>query len=383
VRGGSKIVEQEEAHVWKENKPGDSPVCIVGAGFQLAVLDPTRPSTDDIISNTVDNCGDQFPALKRLTPLLANRNLNYVWTNIERICQYGPTITPSVIGAYEGDFNGKPTGFLVDHLKKLDAASSPSWLLWILLGVELKKMLALQYDRTNIKLKVPIPCGLKTFLAEIESKSVTWISLNYDLCLETILRDQFGDGKWSYAFEDFFKGFDKGRRDVEGHVIVKPHGSLNIWFKTVWKSRSISKERDLHKLYFVDSKCKLKTCRFGEVGCVNGNDPAAELRPWLIGYLPDEMKDELNSPGNFADSAHDLCKWNLTSAALALQRASSLYILAYSMPEEDRWIWERLRALPNKKFPIYVVSRNDTKRIVESLGVYGFDAKELSDNGCI
>jgi hypothetical protein len=53
------------------------------------------------------------------------------------------------------------------------------------------------------------------------------------------------------------------------------------------------------------------------------------------------------------------------------------------MPEEDRWIWERLQALPKKGFPVYVASGGDTNRIVESLRAYGFDAKELTDNGFI
>lgn len=379
MRGGSKVIEQAKSQVWTKNEPGDNPVCIVGAGFQLAMLDPKRPSTEDIISNTVDNYGDQFPALKRVTPLLAKRNLNYVWTNIGRISQDGATIIPHVIREYETQFKGEPMGFLVEHLKKLAEASSPSWLLWILLGVELKKMLAVQYDRENMKLKDRLPCGLTKFLKKTEKTLVIWISLNYDLCLETAL----GDGKWIYAFENFLEGFDKVRKGVQGHVIVKPHGSLNIWFKTVWESRSIPTNRDLHQVYFVDSTAKLKTCNFAKVGCVSGNDPAAEIRPWVIGYLPDEMKDELNSPGMLPDVAHDLCKWNMSYTGLSLQKASALYILAYSMPEGDRWIWERLRALPKKDFPIYVASGSDTKRIVDSLRVYGFTVKCLTDDGRI
>jgi hypothetical protein len=151
----------------------------------------------------------------------------------------------------------------------------------------------------------------------------------------------------------------------------------------VWESRSIPTKRDLHQVYFVDSKDKLKTCDFAEVGCIKGNDPATEIRPWVIGYLPDEMKDELNSPAMLPDAAHDLCKWNMSHAGLSLQKASALYILAYSMPDADRWIWERLRALPKKDFPIYVASDSDTKRIVESLREYGFTAKCLTDDGRI
>jgi hypothetical protein len=84
------------------------------------------------------------------------------------------------------------------------------------------------------------------------------------------------------------------------------------------------------------------------------------------------------------DSAHDLCKWNMSYAGLSFQKASALYILAYSMPEADRWIWERLRALPKKDFPIYVASKNDTKQIANLLRKYGFTAtKCLTSDGRI
>lgn len=368
---------------WKSTEPGNNPVCLVGAGFQFAVLDRCLPKTETIISQTVRDLPSRFPALKLVRPLLMNVKLNYVWANLHRISEYGSLLTPKILTAYQTRFRGSPMGYLVEHLKRQPASSSPTWLLWILLGVELKKMLAFQYAQKNIKRKHSVPSGLVKFLAETKKKRVTWISLNYDLCLETVLKEHLGDGKWRYGFENFLEGFDKVPSGVEGHVIVKPHGSLNIWFKTKWETRSGSGKRDLHELYFVDPKKLLKTCAWADVGCVNGNDPAEELRPWIIGYLPDAMKDEINSPGNFADTAHDLSKWNVTYAALALQKASSLCILAYSMPEEDHWIWERLRALPKKTFPIYVASAGDTKRIVDSLCGYGFHASKLTENGFI
>jgi hypothetical protein len=96
------------------------------------------------------------------------------------------------------------------------------------------------------------------------------------------------------------------------------------------------------------------------------------------------MKDELNSPAMLPDAAHDLCKWNMSYAGLSLQKASALYILAYSMPDEDRWIRERLATLRKKDFPIYVASCKDSDRIVRALKSFGFiNAKKLTDDGRI
>lgn len=366
--------------VWNANIPGATPVCVVGAGFQRAVLDPPRPSTEDIISKTIEELPDEFPALKCLGPLLATPSLHYVWTNIARICEIWQFLIPQVIEAYDKKFGTTPMGYLVQHLRKQPQSASPSWLLWVLLGVELKKMLAFQYEQTKLKLKDPLPCGLVNFLDVTKTLRVSWISLNYELSLEKCVESK----SWRYGFEDLLEGQNKTLQSEGGHLIVKPHGSLNVWFKTLWESRSTSGKVDLHQLSFVDNTDRLKTCPFAEVGCVNGNEPADELRPWVIGYLPDAMKDELYSPGFFADTAHDLCKWNMVYSALALQKASSLYVLGYSMPDEDRWIWERLAALRKKEFPIYVASRSASKRIKAALEAYGFSRAEiLTEDGSI
>lgn len=42
---------------WNNNNPGDNPVCIVGAGFQRAILDPPRPSTIDFIALLIEKLG--------------------------------------------------------------------------------------------------------------------------------------------------------------------------------------------------------------------------------------------------------------------------------------------------------------------------------------
>lgn len=370
--------------MWNTNIPGATPVCVVGAGFQRAVLDPPRPSTEDIICETIRDCPDEFPALEVVGRVVSNRNLNFVWTNIYYISDMWRSLAPEVIKAYEGvSFRNTSMSYLVEHLKKQPQSGSPAWLLCLILGVELKKMLAFQYEQTKLTLKDPLPDGLVKFLAATEKRTFTWVSLNYELSLERVLEKCVDANNWRYGFKDLLDGRTKGMPGDVRHVIVKPHGSLNVWFKTVWESRSKSGKPDLHELAFVDTD-RLKTCPFAEVGCVNGNEPAEELRPWVIGYLPDIMKDELTSPGFFADTAHDLCKWNMSYAGLAFQKASSLYVLGYSMPDEDRWVWERLAALRKKDFPIYVASQSDSERIKAALKAYGFSKTEiLTSDGSI
>ena len=382
--------------MWAKNDPGDNPVCIIGAGFQRAVLDPPLPmpaSKDpmekNIIEKTFSESGAEFPALSLLGPRLTKTDLNYVWTNIYRISEFWQSLTPEVIKTYKDTFSNKPMGYLVESLRKRSESLPPSLrnpasLLCTILGVELKRMLALQYNQKRLKLKDRLPCGLVNFLDATRTKIVTWISLNYELSLESVLESPACPKKWRYGFDDLFEGLTKEFSAEIGHVIVKPHGSLNIWFTTIWESREGSGKRNLHQLSVVDTKQRFTTCPSEEIGAKVGSNPVEERRPWIIGYLPDEMKDELNSPALLPDPAHDLCKLNMSYAGLALQRASSLYVLAYSMPDEDRWIWERLAALRSKDFPVYVASRNDSDRIIMALKSHGFPkTQKLSTDGGI
>lgn len=52
---------------WDNINPGKKPVCIIGAGFQKAVLCRGLPSTKDIIKETVESQGEQFPILSKLS----------------------------------------------------------------------------------------------------------------------------------------------------------------------------------------------------------------------------------------------------------------------------------------------------------------------------
>ncbi len=52
---------------------GKTPVCIVGAGFQKAVLKNAMPSTEDIVKETVQKEEIQFPILS----ILYEKNLEH------------------------------------------------------------------------------------------------------------------------------------------------------------------------------------------------------------------------------------------------------------------------------------------------------------------
>jgi hypothetical protein len=139
-------------------------------------------------------------------------------------------------------------------------------------------------------------------------------------------------------------------------------------------------------VYFEDPNDYLKTCSEADLGCNNfrkGEAPR-DYRPWLIGYVPDAMKDEINTPGGYADAAHDLCKGNVAFAALSLQKATSLYVLGYRMPPEDTWVWNRVVGVLDKSVPVYVASRGDTESIANRFRVCGFtDVHELTESGYI
>lgn len=107
-------------------------------------------------------------------------------------------------------------------------------------------------------------------------------------------------------------------------------------------------------------------------------------RPWLIGYLSDDRKDELTSKPYISDLAHDLCKWNMAYSSFAFVNATSLFILGYSMPEEDEWIWTRVRNIENKKkIKIYIASHNDSEKILKSFENIGFRKVYIVNEGKI
>jgi hypothetical protein len=360
---------------WNDHTPGDRPVILVGAGFPLAMTGSESPSTNTILEKTASNYSRIFPAISALIegPLSGtgdvhpNRGLNFVWSHLQDFALSLLREYDSIRWRYGCAEVGDKFQNLVRYL--LDE-QSPWSFLNIVLGVELKRAVALHYGSASIH----VAPSIRRFLRRMTRRQVTWISLNYDLVLEAVL-NEIGI-KWIYCFTDWLLSSPSRRK--ASHVLVKPHGSVNVIFETHWK------EQRLHTLFFKDPGNRMQTCDHKEIGCdqYRRSEPKRERRPWLVGYLPDALKDELNSPVWSADAAHDLCKANVAYASLRLLHATSLYVLGYSLPLEDQWIWARLRALENKDLPIYVATANDTKAVIQRFGAFGFKkCRKLTSNG--
>jgi hypothetical protein len=358
---------------WITYNTGERPLVIVGAGFPLAVLNDAPPSTSNILERTAED-SDKFPIIKCLIDgVLANspnKDLNYVWTNKVSLGQ-------AVISQYQEIYNAYlkfPSDSCINNLVLYRLRKFPPQNFIItMLGIELKRAIAFYYKNSSIKLDNKSP-DLRELLFKKFTQMI-WLSLNYDIVLESLI-DKEAPNEWEYCFGQFIRPPMKYRAK---HVVVKPHGSVNVWFNTVWNSDG---NPNTHGFNFVDSCNLLKTCNPDEIGCdLPKGNRCEEHRPWLVGYLPDFMKSEINSPGGFADCAHDLCKLNLTYAALSLYHSTSVYILGYSMPTEDEWLWNRFKALPNKKFPVYIASGIKTDAIVKKFEDIGFRSVDhLSDN---
>lgn len=354
---------------WNNINPGKKPVCIVGAGFQKAVLCEKLPSTEDIIEKTVKSQRNQFPILSILfdNKISCRFDLNYIWKNINDLSlELAHNYNLEIESKYS-KLNNKTTQVIEDY-KRHDA--TPQNILWVVLGLELKKMLAYQYKSTKIKGESYFKkCAIDN-LKEITSKSekFTWISLNYDIVLEQMLVYAIYNQKKLNRFcEEVKYSFDQlfGNLSIVDfkHLIIKPHGSLNVVFET-YDQNSNNK---IHSLYFTENDDYFTTFDCQKFGYdINDQNIITEKRPWLIGYLPDDMKDELNSRAYFSDLAHDLSKWNMASASFALENASSIFILGYSMPQEDEWVWARFRNI-KKDIDIFVASRKSSKGIVKEL----------------
>jgi len=360
-----------------------NPVCIVGAGFQKAVLCKGLPSTDDIIEKTVQSHEKQFPILsilinKKISPQC---DLNYIWKNIKCLSLLLANYYSQIELNYSL-FNNKIT----EVIKKYKEYNQPPHtIIWVVLGLELKKMLAYQYNYNSTKINGESSFCASDNLKEIISKSekITWISLNYDIILEQMLiyaiynQKKFNHsfGKVKYSFDQLFGNLNI--IDFE-HLIIKPHGSLNVVFET----KNQNSNNKIHSLYFKENDDYFATFDCKEIGYdVNNQNIIVEKRPWLIGYLPDDMKDELNSIAYFSDLAHDLSKWNMASTSFALENASSIFILGYSMPQEDEWIWARFRNIREKDINIFVASKCSSKRIVEEFKRNGFANVNIINGG--
>ncbi|HLN31302.1 MAG TPA: hypothetical protein VK395_26410 [Gemmataceae bacterium] len=358
---------------WEKHVPGKHPVILVGAGFPVAMANSRKgpPSTADILMKTATTHPSRFPAIKAVLdgPLKGSDSpLNLVWSNV---IEFARALLPNY-RTIRRKYKSRAVGAAFTELVASRLRNrGPFEFLWLVLGIELKRAVALHYVSGSIEINPAKLVAFKPFFDELRSRQVAWVSLNYDLALEKFLED--AGISWKYCFEEWLGA----ERVVSSphHVIVKPHGSLNVVFETEWTSMP------RHSICFEDSANLFATIDESEVGF--GADEV-EKRPWLVGYLSDEQKDEINSPGWFADPAHDLCKGNLAYTSCCLLRATALYVVAYSMPREDEWIWRRLEALRTRDLPIYVATANDTDRVIKRFKGLGFtSAGRLTPDGRI
>lgn len=369
---------------WDNINPGEKPVCIVGAGFQKAVLSKGLPSSKDIIKKTVESRGKQYPILFTLVDkkISCICDLNYIWKSIKHLSSLLANYYSEIRSMYSNDTQLNKIYEVIKFYEMQNQLSVNT--IGVVLGLELKKMLADKYKSTEIKGEPFFNESAITNLKKINSNSekITWISLNYDIVLEQLLvyticnQKRFNQScrEVIYSFDQLFGNFNIV--DFK-HLIIKPHGSLNVVFRT--DNQNFNK---IHSLYFKDEDDYFATFDCKEIGYVYNQNKITEKRPWLIGYVPDEMKDELNSRACFSDLAHDLAKWNMSSTSFALENASSIFILGYSMPQEDEWMWARFRNI-RKDIDIFVASRNSSKRIVYRLEGNGFTNVNIINDGYI
>ncbi|MGA1825721.1 MAG: hypothetical protein ACMUIP_13785 [bacterium] len=353
-------------------------VCIVGAGFLKAMLEKELPITEELIVNTVKSVPNKFPALHYLYREYGNiklsylLNLNIIWSNIGYFAGIIKPKINEIMKAYSSDDLSEPTKLLFKKrlIPNFFINNKP---LESLLGLELIRMLAFHYNNKNIILKKRISEEFQK-LIKSKKKNIVWASLNYDTVLEHVLQE-YSKGEWEYVFGDLF--IKTNTKNNARNKVLKPHGSLNVKFKTVW-GNTIK-----HSLEIVNPQDWLETCREEAIGMVIEEGESVEVRPSIIGYYHDSMKAEFNSSVSIPDINHDFIKMNACYFSLALQRADSLYILGYSMPSEDLWIWNRIKGMRKTSMSVYVSSGNDSDRIINELKRVGFHKARLFTKGGI
>jgi len=252
----------------------------------------------------------------------------------------------------------------------------------VIFELELKKMIAYQYDSNKIgSFEGSVVNNMNSIISN--GGRFTWISLNYDIILEHMLVSEIcRKDTFNFNLQDVKYSFDslltnKNYKNNPKHLLIKPHGSLNVVFETDNQNTA----EKIHKIYFVDESNYFATFNWEDMGYNIQQTKINEKRPWMIGYLPDVLKAELNSKAYFSDLAHDLCKWNMAYSSFALEKASSLFILGYSMPDEDEWIWTRIKNIENKNLKIYIASLSTSERILKSFDKLGFKNVSIVNGG--
>lgn len=337
----------------------DKTVIIIGAGFPLA-LNYSKTSTSNFLSNAKEITSSLYILQKilNLSPVLCRTPLNYFWEAID--CGFKNTSPPSresrevlrylkcifkcILSKYE-----EPIRDALEHKNKNKKLPQPYSNLindiykrkfsfeeqtFIALGVELKIAL-LHLLKGKIYKSVQ-----KKFLSkksEFPHDSTTFISLNYDLCLEEYLENWYYP-RWYYPRKNC-----KFKAKKALYEIIKPHGSLNIKFLTNYKNKE-------NELVFNEQLINPE-----KVGLENDE----EMRPAVIGYISDSNKDELKDE---KDAAHKWLSDQKKFAEDKIKKANKIIIIGYSLPKEDEWIRDSIK---KSNFERYSVASGEDSESVK------------------
>ena len=144
-------------------------------------------------------------------------------------------------------------------------ATGATDILWLGLGLELKKAVSQFYHATNKGNFNPSNINnIGTIFHNFDKRF--WVSLNYDLVLEEALVEilhlslfNAATDQVRYLNEEFLNNSIFIPKSISKDVIIKPHGSINLSFETDWNTSS-------HVLKFVDPKDYLKAFDHNKIG---------------------------------------------------------------------------------------------------------------------
>lgn len=348
-------------------------ICLVGAGYLNAVNKNKLCTSQNIIEETVLKEPKKFPVLdlmyskcktERVLHLL---KLNTVWSNLSFFVNLVSPEIGIIIDRYNDcKISAHMKSLLNNNLIPFYGLSKK--LIESILGLELVRMLAYQYSSSNISIEDNINNELLSIITS-ENQTI-FITPNYDISLESTL-ERHSPG-WKYFIDNVLKTKESDAK----HIVLKPHGSLNLKFTTQFGAAV------RHSLSFVSNSDVLKTITEEEIGLHKKGGIPTEIRPSIIGFFPDKNKFEVNVSAAVSDINQDYIKVNVCALSLSLQNADSIYILCYSMPPEDTWIWNRIKNIQNLDIQVMVASGGNTEGIIAKFKSIGFrNVDKLTSNG--
>jgi hypothetical protein len=339
--------------MWNTIGNGDSALIIVGAGYPSGVLgENAPPSTTNILSEVRNKHSQNYPILNEIISkrLNQNLNLNHLWSNTRQYAESFSYAFNNIVGQYkilDDSKINKPT--MLQFIKtRLNYGWSPIQILDAGIGLEIKKFISYLYKpNDDFKFKKNILEIINHEIPKCEKRY--WLSLNYDLVLEQSLLEfrklkifNSTSTEIRYLNEEIVNNDLNNPKHDSEDIIIKPHGSINLCFET-----NLSK--DLHDLKYLDPNNYLISFDHEDIGYFeNEYGYIIEKRPPLVGYIPDYLKYEHNSLSLFSDISHDFLKAQLASVIFAMNEVDTIFIICYSMPKEDEWVWKRIEGIRKK-----------------------------------